>query len=32
MTVLFPNARRIEVKRRFDADMLAQLVRVLEQV
>ena len=32
LIVLLSNARRIEVKRGFDADMLAQLVRVLEQV
>jgi hypothetical protein len=29
--VLLSNAQRIEVKRGFDADMLAQLIRVLEQ-
>lgn len=32
LIVLLSNARRIEVKRGFDADMLARLVRVLEQV
>ena len=32
LIVLLSNARQIEVKRGFDADMLAQLVRVLEQV
>jgi hypothetical protein len=32
LIVLLSNTRRIEVKRGFDADMLAQLVRVLEQV
>ena len=32
LVVLLLNARRIEVKRGFDAEMLAQLVRVLEQV
>jgi hypothetical protein len=32
LIVLLSSARRIEVKRGFDADMLAQLVRVLEQV
>lgn len=32
LIVLLSNARRIEVKRGFDAEMLAQLVRVLEQV
>ena len=32
LIVLLSNARRIEVKRGFDADMLAQLVRVLEEV
>jgi|SRR5690242_12477342 hypothetical protein len=32
LIVLLSNARRIEVKRGFDADLLVQLVRVLEQV
>jgi hypothetical protein len=32
LVVLLSNARRIEVRRGFDADLLAQLVRVLEQV
>src|SRR5690242_9617325 len=32
LIVLLSNARKIEVKRGFDAEMLAQLVRVLEQV
>jgi hypothetical protein len=32
LIVLLSSARRIEVKRGFDAEMLAQLVRVLEQV
>ncbi len=32
LMVLLSSARRIEVKRGFDGDMLAQLVRVLEQI
>lgn len=31
LIVLLSSARRIEVKRGFDADMLTELVRVLEQ-
>lgn len=32
LIVLLSNARRIEVKHGFDGDLLAQVVRVLEQV
>ena len=32
LAVVLSGGRRIEVRRGFDADMLAQLVRVLEQV